>query len=89
MSWALWVAGGFALGVIELLLPGFIFLGFAIGAVLTGAFIAFVPGVDWPLALVAWSILSLVAWGVLRAFFRLPGAAGRPKIWKRDINDTP
>jgi inner membrane protein len=89
MAWAMWVAGGFALGVVELLLPGFIFLGFAIGAVLTGIVVSMAPAIDWPLALVVWSVLSLVSWGVLRAFFRLPGAAGKPKIWDRDINDAP
>ena len=34
--WWVWVVAGFALGVVEVLLPGFIFLGFAIGAVVTG-----------------------------------------------------
>ena len=33
--WWVWVAGGFLLGVLEVLAPGFIFLGFALGAVLT------------------------------------------------------
>ena len=32
--WWVWVAGGFLLGVLEVLAPGFIFLGFALGAVL-------------------------------------------------------
>ena len=34
--WWVWVVAGFALGVVEVLMPGFIFLGFAIGAVITG-----------------------------------------------------
>ena len=36
-TWWAWVVLGFALGVLEILAPGYIFLGFAIGAVLTGA----------------------------------------------------
>ena len=35
-TWWAWVILGFALGVLEVLVPGFIFLGFAIGAVVTG-----------------------------------------------------
>ena len=35
-TWWAWIVLGFALGVLEILVPGFIFLGFAIGAVLTG-----------------------------------------------------
>ena len=30
--WWAWVILGFALGVLEIMVPGFIFLGFAIGA---------------------------------------------------------
>ena len=37
--WWLWIVAGFALGVLEVIVPGFIFLGFAIGAALTGALI--------------------------------------------------
>ena len=35
--WWAWVVLGFALGILEVIIPGFIFLGFAIGAVITGA----------------------------------------------------
>ena len=35
-TWWAWVVLGFALGVLEILVPGYIFLGFAIGAVVTG-----------------------------------------------------
>ncbi|OYW57480.1 MAG: hypothetical protein B7Z31_09765, partial [Rhodobacterales bacterium 12-65-15] len=38
-TWWAWVVFGFALGVLEVLVPGFIFLGFAIGAVMTGIFV--------------------------------------------------
>ena len=34
--WWVWVVAGFALAALEVVLPGYIFLGFAIGAVLTG-----------------------------------------------------
>lgn len=38
-TWWAWVILGFALGVLEVLAPGFIFLGFAIGAVVTGVLV--------------------------------------------------
>ena len=31
--WWVWIVAGFALGVLEVIAPGYIFLGFAIGAV--------------------------------------------------------
>ena len=43
-SWWAWVVLGFALGVLEVLAPGYIFLGFAIGAVLTGIVLVGRPG---------------------------------------------
>lgn len=39
--WWVWVAAGLVLAILETLLPGFILLGFAIGAVLTGLTVAF------------------------------------------------
>ena len=34
-TWWAWVILGFALGVLEIIVPGFIFLGFAIGAIVS------------------------------------------------------
>ena len=38
-NWWAWVIFGFLLGILEIIVPGFIFLGFAIGAVATGALV--------------------------------------------------
>lgn len=85
-TWWVWVAGGVALGVLELLAPGHIFLGFAIGAVLMGGLAALgIPG-SLPLALLIFAALSLIAWAAVR---RLLGRrAGDVKIITRDINDN-
>jgi inner membrane protein len=85
-TWWVWVAGGFMLGVLEVLAPGFIFLGFAIGAVLTGALIGIgLVGGNLPLLLVIFAVASLLAWLVLR---RTMGVReGQVKVWDRDIND--
>lgn len=85
----MWIAGGFALAAVEVLVPGFIFLGFAVGAIALGLIMVVVPPVALPMALLVWAILSLIAWVLLRAAFTLPGGAGKPKIWDRDINEQP
>lgn len=38
-TWWSWIVLGFALGVLEILSPGYIFLGFAVGAILTGVLV--------------------------------------------------
>lgn len=84
--WWAWVVAGFALGVLEVIVPGFIFLGFAIGAVITGALIGVGILVGGPpLLLMVFAALSVVAWLGLR---RVMGVReGQVKIWHKDIND--
>jgi membrane protein implicated in regulation of membrane protease activity len=86
-TWWAWVILGFALGVLEVLAPGFIFLGFAIGAVVTGVLVGIgIPAGPAALILV-FAVVSVVAWLVLR---RTMGVReGQVKIWDRDINDKP
>ncbi len=86
-TWWVWVVLGFALGVLEILAPGYIFLGFAIGAVLTGIVVATgLPAGPAALVLI-FAVLSVIAWLVLR---RTMGVReGQVKVWDRDINDNP
>ena len=84
--WWVWVAGGFALGVAEVLLPGFIFLGFAAGAVLTGVLLGIGLSVSLPLTLLIFALLSLAAWVALRATVGVQ--TGQVKVWHDDINDN-
>jgi len=84
--WWVWVAGGFALGILEVLMPGYIFLGFAIGAMLTGALVWLgLMGPSLPALLVVFAVASLAAWAALRQLFGV--RQGQVKIWDRDIND--
>ena len=84
--WWVWLVAGFALGVLEILAPGFIFLGFAIGAVATGVLLAIgVLGGSLPVLLVVFAALSLLAWFVLRATMGVQ--KHQVKIWNKDIND--
>jgi len=84
--WWVWIVAGFSLGVLEILAPGYIFLGFAIGALVTGVLLGLgVLGGSLPLLLVVFALLSLASWFVLR---RAVGVApGQEKIWHKDIND--
>jgi membrane protein implicated in regulation of membrane protease activity len=84
-TWWAWVILGFALGVLEVLAPGFIFLGFAIGAVVTGVLVGIgIPAGPAALILI-FAVVSVLAWLVLR---RVVGVReGQVKIWDRDIND--
>ncbi|SMO44336.1 NfeD family protein [Ruegeria faecimaris] len=86
LTWWLWLAGALALGILEIVLPGFIFLGFAIGAGLTGILLA-IPGIvpSLPILLMIFATLSLIAWLILRRVFALPH--GQVKKFRHDIND--
>jgi membrane protein implicated in regulation of membrane protease activity len=83
--WWAWVVFGVALGVLEVLVPGFIFLGFAIGAVLVGVLVAIgALGGSVPVLALVFAVLSLGAWVGLR---RVVGVKeGQVKVWDKDIN---
>jgi inner membrane protein len=84
-TWWAWVILGFALGVLEVLVPGFIFLGFAIGAVVTGILVGFGIPAGLPALILIFAVVSVVAWLILR---RVVGVReGQVKVWDRDIND--
>ncbi len=86
-TWWAWVVLGFALGVLEILAPGYIFLGFAIGAVLTGVVVGLGISASVPALVLIFAVASLVAWLALR---RTMGVReGQVKVWDRDINDNP
>ena len=100
--WWIWVCIALGLGVVELLAPGFIFLGFAIGAVIMAGIVAIMSRTDSAVisfnevaildvtnvaALMAiFAILSLGAWIVLKAAFRKQSSGAR--IVTHDINDN-
>lgn len=81
--WWVWLAGALAVGIVEMLVPGFIFLGFAIGAALTGL-ILLVATPSLSVLLLIFAALSLAAWLALRKTFALPH--GQVKRFKDDIN---
>lgn len=86
-EWWVWVVIGVTLAVAEVMLPGFVLLGFAIGAAVVGflLLIGLLGGNVYVLILI-FALASLVAWIALR---RLVGVRkGQVKIWDRDINEN-
>lgn len=84
--WWVWIVAGFALAVLEVILPGYIFVGFAIGAVIVGAGLGLgLLGGSLAVLVFVFALSSLIAWLVLR---RTMGVrAGQIKLWDRDINE--
>lgn len=94
MIWSLWWAwmiAALTLAFLEVLIPGYIFLGFAIGAAATGLALgvggpmALWLGASLPMTLLFFAVVSLVAWLGLRRALGI--RKGQVKIWDRDINE--
>ena len=85
--WWVWAVAGVALAALEVILPGFIFLGFAIGAGLTGLLMLVgLLGTDLAITALAFAVLSLASFLVLR---RVVGVTEHQrKIWTKEINDN-
>lgn len=82
--WWAWLCLALILGIAEMLIPGFIFLGFAIGAVGVAILLAVGLTVSLPALLLIYAALSLITWLALRRYFALP--KGQVKTFKDDIN---
>jgi membrane protein implicated in regulation of membrane protease activity len=68
------------------LIPGYIFLGFAIGAGVMGLLILLgISATGLALTLVIFAVLSLISYLVMRKVFGL--RTGQVKIWETDVND--
>ena len=85
-TWWVWLAVALGLAILEVLAPGFVFLGFAIGAALVGLMLLGPATMLSPqMLLLVFAALSLVAWLVLKRLFALP--KGQVKTFDHDIND--
>ncbi|TCP60076.1 hypothetical protein EV663_11372 [Rhodovulum bhavnagarense] len=85
VSWWMWMAVGAVLAILELVLPGYILLGFAAGAFAVGGavWLGLSVGLPW-LVLIA-AVVALVAWLGLRSALGI--RKGQVRIWERDINE--
>ncbi|MGB3315262.1 MAG: hypothetical protein WBB85_12680 [Albidovulum sp.] len=86
-EWWIWMIAGAVLGILEVVVPGFILLGFAMGAGLTGLLLwAGILGTSLSALVLVFAVASLVAWLVLR---KVVGVRhGQVKVWNHDINDN-
>ncbi len=83
--WWVWICAALALGVVELLAPGYIFLGFALGALAMAVVVFVMPATNVPALLAMFAILSLIGWIILRILFRRQSSGAR--VVTRDINE--
>ena len=83
--WWVWLSAALALATLEVIVPGYIFLGFAVGAAVVGLMLLVVQITSLPVILVIFALLSLGAYLAMRRTFGLPGE--KPKVWDRDINE--
>jgi membrane protein implicated in regulation of membrane protease activity len=85
-EWWVWMSGALILATLEVLIPGYIFLGFALGAAMMGLLILIgVSATGLALTLVIFAVLSLISYLVMRKVFGL--RTGQVKIWDTDVND--
>lgn len=84
--WWAWLCAALFLAILETLIPGFIFVGFAIGAFAVSMLLLNTGlSVSLPALLLIFAAFSLAAWLGLRRYFALP--KGQVKTFDSDIND--
>ena len=86
-QWWVWMSAALLLATAEVIIPGWIFLGFAMGALVMGALLLIgVAGLSLPITLVIFVVLSLLSYIGLRWVFGLK--TGQVTLFDRDINDN-
>ncbi|GAA6197546.1 hypothetical protein NBRC116598_29900 [Pseudophaeobacter arcticus] len=85
--WWVWCAAALVLAILEVLAPGFVFLGFALGALACGILLAVLGSgaLALPILIFLFAALSLISWLLMRRYFALP--SGQVKTFETDIND--
>ncbi|MEL6521673.1 MAG: hypothetical protein AAFQ66_11960 [Pseudomonadota bacterium] len=88
-SWWVWIIAAMVFAMLELLLPGYVLLGFASGAAITGIAVLFTGSIGWtvslPMLLVLFASCALASWVMFRKVFGLK--TGSVKTFDHDIND--
>lgn len=86
-EWWFWMCVAVVLAIMEVVIPAWVFLGFALGAAALGGLILLeLTAFGLAGSVLAFAVLSVVAYIVLRAIFGLKH--GQVKIWDRDINEN-
>lgn len=86
-EWWLWMIAGAVLAALEVVIPGFILLGFAIGAAVTGALLWLgILGGSLAVLILVFALAALAGWAGLRRWLGV--RRGQVKLWDRDINEN-
>lgn len=84
--WWVWGLGAVVLLGLEVVAPGFLFLGFGAGAALVAALLGLNIAPENPAVLaVIFAVVSMAAWFAMRSIFGV--RKGQVKVWDKDIND--
>ncbi|MFA5938331.1 MAG: NfeD family protein [Sinimarinibacterium sp.] len=79
-----WMALGFGLLVVEMVLPtGFILLWVGVAAVVVGALSWLIPGLNWKAEFILWGVLSVVGALAWRRFRPLSFVSEQPTLNRR------
>jgi membrane protein implicated in regulation of membrane protease activity len=84
-QWWFWLSAAVVFGIVEVLAPFFVFLGFSIGAVIVGVLLALGVTMTPAWSLVVFAVMSLVGYGVLRV--ALGKTRGDVRVVEKDINE--
>ncbi|MEO0545155.1 MAG: hypothetical protein AAFY99_15180 [Pseudomonadota bacterium] len=89
-EWWVWAIAAVGLATFETVIPGYAFLGLALGAVVIaiGLPMAEALGFGEPtfsVLMIAYSVIALGLWFLLRYLLKPPG--GKAKVYKGDINN--
>ncbi|MFQ1701534.1 NfeD family protein [Loktanella agnita] len=85
-EWWVWMSAALVLATLEVMVPGYIFLGFAMGAAVLGLLMLFgITLKGLAVTLVIFAVLSMFSYVILRKALGL--RTGQVKIWDTDIND--
>ncbi len=86
-DWWIWAGAAVVLGILELFAPGYVFLGFAGGALTLGVAGAWAPELlsSWSTELMVFALASALCWAGLRWFSM--ARRDEPRIWYGDIKD--
>lgn len=85
-EWWVWMTAALILATLEVLVPAYVFLGFAVGAAFVGVLMLIgLSAAGFAATLLIFAALSLIAFLAMRKIFGM--RQGQVKTWHTDIND--
>lgn len=72
ITWYIWLALGFVLAGLEMLIPGFVLIWFGLSAIIVGGLSFLIPDIAWGVQVGIFSALSGASFFISRRFFHSP-----------------